>query len=159
MIKIINPPNTAIGTQSDASVVRTKRKTADESVTSSTTLQSDDHLVIPLDAGKNYTFFGFLTVSGSSACGSKYDFDVPSGASGFFTAMMNRHEGDNIAALNVAIGTGTGTTGYDNGLMILSGYVENPTNAGNLTLRWAQYTSNGTAITLKKNSTLTVVQL
>jgi hypothetical protein len=142
-----------------AAPVLVKRKTADETVTSSTTLQDDDHLVVAIEAGCNYIFSCFLSISANSTYGSKYDFSVPSGASGFFTASSIRHNQSPWVTRQNAIGTGTGTTFFETGLMVLTGWVENPTNAGNFTLRWAQSTSSGTALTIQKTSFMTLTRI
>src|SRR5574341_1924364 len=56
------------------------RKTADESVTSSTTLQDDDHLVIAVEANTNYFIEAFLIYDGDAAGDFKFTFSVPAGA-------------------------------------------------------------------------------
>lgn len=121
-------------------------KTADESMTSDTTLQNDDHLVVTLEASTTYVFELVLFVSegGGSV---KAAFVVPSGSSliwdsdsavtGFVTASGSSERittttGDSTARLGGRVTTG-GTP-------------------GDLQLQWAQNGSTPATSTLKAGS-------
>ncbi|GAA2915142.1 hypothetical protein GCM10010478_12780 [Streptomyces erythrogriseus] len=55
------------------------RKTADESVVSTTTLQNDNHLLLPVAVNATYTLFLMCIFSGATTGDIKFDWTVPSG--------------------------------------------------------------------------------
>lgn len=136
------------------------RKTGDESVTSSTTLQDDDHLVFPIGANEIWHVRYALLYSASTAGDCKINVTVPSGgayrlgilgldasASGatgaFGTTTMTEVSGSNIR----------GGSGFS-ALAIFEGVIVNGATPGAVTLQFAQGTSDGTATTLLANSSL-----
>jgi predicted extracellular nuclease len=137
-------------------------KTADESVTSSTTVQDDDHLTFPIGASETWYAEWNLSVSGGSTGDLKVTVTMPSGATsellvtavatGGTTAINSVGVITSSASAEIGCGLQAGT-GNRNAVTI-EGVIFNDTTAGNVTLRWAQNTSDGTATTVRKGSTL-----
>lgn len=133
------------------------RKTADESVTSSTTLQNDDALALAVGANEVWEVEASIRYSGASATPDlKMDFTSPAGASGVLAAFGSVSTGDVhqapqewsiTGAFTQTFGTGGGVrTVLAKGVLITAG------TAGNLQCRWAQNTSSADATTVKANS-------
>lgn len=142
-------------TGSSAGVVA-KVKTADESVTSSTTLQDDDHLSFSIGASETWAF---LIVSGETggAGGFKWAFTLPSGASGTGTYWaVSDNNSANVSDITTG---GTDTSVPSAGTLIINGYVLNSTTPGTVQFRWAQNSSNATAMILKKGTILIAVKV
>lgn len=140
-------------------------KTADESVTSSTTLQADDLLFLPVAANARYIMDGWIRYTGAltPAGDLKMQFTVPSGA-----AMSWTNFGVNPSALldyNVVVEVaGTGSPRAVGGQateMSCSprGYVTTGSTSGNMQLMWAQNASNGTPTTIKTGSFLRLIRV
>lgn len=139
------------------------RKTADESVTSSTTLQNDDTLVLQGVADAVYEIEGALFYVGNTTGDIKVAFTFPSGNlywfgkggseadGGFGGVGASRHS----ASYNDASGTSTAFTGSTTNLaLLLKGVWVVGVSGGALQLQWAQNTSNATATTVKAGSFL-----
>jgi hypothetical protein len=133
------------------------RKTSDESVSSSTTLQNDDVLKIALAASDAVEFSAVMFVSSTSATPDfKMTFTVPSGASVRWFAEWF----DGVLYQSSSIVTASGTTANfavaanTLGMVKLTGIVVNGSTAGDLQLQWAQNTSNGTSVTVQQRSFL-----
>lgn len=132
-----------------------KRKTADESVTSSTTLQDDDHLTFAIAANEEWVADFNLYVGASlTTTGIKVAVSVPAGA----TLEMDVDVSATAGAVRYARGSSVGFTttlfsaGNNDAIVRLSVWVLNGVNAGSVTLQFAQETSVGTAVTLRKGS-------
>lgn len=133
-----------------------KRKTADESVTSSTTLQNDDHLTFSIAANEEWVVDVMLDIGDAlSTTGVKLAITAPSGATADMNLMMMPGTSD------IAGHTTTPATGFDSGaashsstfaIAHVSYWVLNGANAGSITLQFAQSTSSGSAVTLRKGS-------
>lgn len=134
-------------------------KTADEGVTSSTTLQNDDELVLILPAGMTYSLGGLLVITGAAAAGGMaVTFTWPSTASVWWTcgnglAVAGGATSDNavrsISGSSVPLGTsGTGTPVPGR----VTGKVFTGTAICTLQLQFAQSASNATATTMKVGS-------
>lgn len=143
-------------------------KSVDESVTSSTTLQDDDELVITGVASAVYTGRLHLVYSGDTTGDMKFRFTFPSSD---FTWSQQR--------MPAAATSGSGTT-IDWGAEVLAATTNTATitagaaaaqwpvwadftwfvgaTGGDLRLQWAQSTSSVTALTIKKGSSLWVVR-
>lgn len=128
-------------------------KTAIESVASSTTLQNDDELFLPLAANAKYKFNSWIESDGSTAADIKMAFTVPAGAvinwtswgapSGVGTPWTT-HSHAVISASGTSFsyavaGAGTPLVCRPAGFLTTSG------TSGNLQLQWAQVISNATA--------------
>jgi hypothetical protein len=144
-------------------------KTADETVTSSATLQNDDHLVLPVVANAVYTFaLDLYTSEGTDFVGDfKMSFTCPAGAtfdmhgSGAHTTDLTTGTSSNgewigklataSAAATLAFGVGTGLTAVRvYGRLVMS------STAGNFQLQWAQNASDASGTTLKAGSYMTM---
>jgi len=139
------------------------RKTADESVTSSTTVQNDDHLFLAVAANIVYVLDAWLvTFCSVDTTDFKMGFTLPSGATLSFSAngLKFNTTGDvhgliqQQALINQSSPTATqvaGTVG-DNTVVNVRGLLTVGSTAGNLQLQWAQFASVATAVTLKAGS-------
>lgn len=135
-------------------------KLADESVTSSITLQADDHLFVPVEANSVYFVESFIPFGGAAtgAGGIRSDWTAPAGSTFDWAAYgTNGH----------ASGT---TVDYDVVMQIITGLRSQATNAGTnmsmqpkgtlvtagtsgiFTFRWAQASSNATPTIVKKGA-------
>jgi hypothetical protein len=138
---------------------RTVYKTDDESVTSSTAVQDDDHLTLTVAADAVYALDTFLDVEGDVDGDFKLTFTGPSGATGSWTPDgISNGNANNIGQIKrgrVALGTddSVGVTG-DGTIVTPRGQITTSSTAGSLTLRWAQNGSDETATTLKAGSWL-----
>jgi hypothetical protein len=133
-----------------------KRKTADESVTSSTTLQDDDHLTLPIGANEEWTVAYDLDAGTALHFGGiKIAATVPSGATMNLTgsAVCDANTCFSGRTATSGIAAITMTPGIDNNATIrMTLWVLNGATPGNVTLQWAQNTSNATATTVRKGS-------
>lgn len=144
--------------------VQWARKTADESVTSSTTLQNDDTLLLPVRASSVFRFTALVAYTGNTTGDIKFAFTFPSGAAcywagkgpstaddGYGTVGASKH----AASFAESSGTSTSFAGSTSTLAVLiEGILITGSTPGTLTLQWAQNTSNGTATTVKAGSFL-----
>lgn len=139
-------------------------KTADESVTSSSTLQDDNHLLLSVAANTDY--YGLLVVLATSAANAAGDihtgFTFPAGATlhwgahGPTTALASGSVGDveYLARLSATSGTTEISYGLSTSILTIVHYLHLLTagTAGTLRLQWAQQASNGSATTVKAGS-------
>jgi hypothetical protein len=160
---VLQKTGTNIATNANIKTEIRKYKLARETVTSSATLQDDDHFVFAVEANKTYLINGFMPVSAAALAGFKWAFSVPSGASG----RVNVNTGSANVALNAAdvdvtLGagatnaispTGTGAKAY------FFGYVTISSTAGNVVFRWAQNASNATGTFLERGSIMTLSEV
>lgn len=119
-----------------------KSKASGESVTSSATLQDDNDFVFTgLKANTKYTLTGHLQITCHTSGGFKWLFAMPAGASGrgFFSQTIFT---PNDTDLTVGFGS---TFGASNLNIIMSATISTGANAGDLTFRWSQNASHGTA--------------
>ena len=142
-------------------------KPANESVTSSTTVQNDNDLTVVLAASATYEVEAFLIVTGPTAADIKTQWTVPSGATGSRlcvgptpTAAGFTGQGQTEARMS-AHGWGTTVTySIETAATVIC--ERGPlvtTTAGTLTLQWAQVTSNATATVVGTNSYLKVTRI
>jgi hypothetical protein len=134
-----------------------KRKTADESVTSSTTLQDDDHLTFPIGANEEWVAdFDIGLGDTLGVTGVQLSVTTPSGsimeADATFVTSGNAQAigGHIISSGNLLIGftPNSGALGHiSGGLWVLNG-----ATPGNVTITWAQNALSGTALIFKKGS-------
>ncbi len=134
------------------------RKTADENVTNSTTLQNDDHLFVAMAANDVWEFEAVVYfTSTSNTPDFKATFTVPTGATIRWYAEFRETDGG--TATGALINASATTTAYDmtgnqSAVMRARGVVINGANAGNLQMQWAQNASSGTAMTVQSGSFL-----
>lgn len=121
------------------------RKTSDETVNNSTTLQDDNHLLTALAANEIIVFQCFIIQISDATADFKLAFTVPSGAViQWSLANAAVTTTNTFAAPEVITSSGTsqaiqGRTS-DNGQLV-SGMVRNSSTSGNLQLQWAQNTA------------------
>lgn len=139
------------------------RKTANESVTSSTAFQDDDHLTLTVEANVIYEMIAFIIYDGATAGDLKTTWSAPAGATldwtptGLLTSatvasgslkMSHSTLPDNESVGTIGTGVGNRTVMRPTGLLVVGG------TAGSFTFRWAQLTSDVTATTVLANSYL-----
>jgi hypothetical protein len=140
-------------------------KTADETINSSTTLQNDDHLVLPVVAGAVYRFeLDLYMIEATDFVGDfKMSFTCPSGATfdmhgaGAHITDLSAGTSSNgewigklataSASASLSFGVGTSLTGVRVfGRLVMS------STAGNFQMQWAQNASDASGTTLKAGS-------
>lgn len=136
------------------------RKSADEQVTSNTTVQDDDHLVIALEANSVYAIDSFLMFDSDATADIKFTFAGPSGSTIAFTSDgISAGNSNNIGSIKMDVNTagveavlggfiGTKTCIRPAGVIVTAG------TAGNIVFRWAQNATSGTPTTIYANSWL-----
>jgi hypothetical protein len=132
-------------------------KTADESVTSSTTFQPDDHLTFAVAANEIWVTTWRFMASGDTAGDIQVRWTFPSGGT-IRVGGIYVNAGGTI--LGAQIDTGTSPTAAVDFSTPAAGArtselqvtYTNGGTAGNLALEWAQATSSGTATVLKQYS-------
>ncbi len=138
-------------------------KTADEAVTSSTTMQNDDHLVLAVAASTVYLLEAFLVYDASTASDLEVQWSTPAGTTGSWhpgnvgaaaasssSPIISLYRNIGQSSTLGGIGTGAGNILVSN----VRGLVAVSTTAGNFRLQWAQTTSGATASTIYANSWL-----
>lgn len=144
-------------------------KTADESVTSSTTLQNDDHLFYTIGAAGTYLIDAWLIgTSAANAAGDiQVGFSFPTGTLAFSgigpdpalaSGTLGQTNWAGIASATSgtsAFGWGLSTSAL--GLVIRGSFIA--TGTGTLRLMWAQLSSSASASTLKAGSYMRVQQV
>jgi hypothetical protein len=129
-------------------------KPSDETITNSSTLQNDDHLVVSAAANLTYAFRGLIMFTATTVADFKMDLSTPSGATWRLTAQtFNRgaaqgsQGSDARTALQgetLAI-PGQGTAFSATGQWVdLQGVVTIGGTAGNVQVRWAQFNAEAT---------------
>lgn len=141
-------------------------KTSTESVASSTTLQNDDQLFLPMAANAKYAYEGFIIYDGLAAAGLKVACTVPSGATINFAAFGPQSGGPGINSYNAnVVTTSGGALGLEcNGVGTLigaqpKGYVATAGTSGNLQFQFAQVVSNATAVRVLLGSWLRMTRI
>lgn len=130
-------------------------KGADESVTSSTTLQNDDALFLPLEANASYIWLLVPFYLANSGTGDmKAGPVVPSGATVDWTVI---HMGSSDTfLLDTGSSSGAVNLFHGNGATLrsalLAGTAVTSSTSGNLQFQWAQNGVSGTATTVKAGS-------
>jgi hypothetical protein len=127
-------------------------KAADETVTTSTTLQDDDDFSIQVEANSKYLLRLLLKVNVGTAAGLKYQFTVPSGAT--YDGLHVSHNGSTPEVVSC---TEAGTALYSGSsgatTLLIEVLLETGGSAGAVTLQWAESASSGT-ITIYGGSAL-----
>ena len=137
------------------------RKTADEIVNNSTTLQNDDALLAALAANEVVAFQCAIHLTSGVTPDIKVAFTVPSGATLRWGMVGNADPSINQTSVGAS---GTGILAQTAGValpghILLSGTVVNGANAGNLQLQWAQNTADASDTTVLANSWLLVIRV
>lgn len=139
------------------------RKTVDETVTSSTTLQADDELFFHVPANETWEFEFRAIVTAATAgdfrCGLKFPTsptEISYDIEGVAAAGADDGGGSVSGSLSLFHGTADAGVGVIRGgdavdcVVTLRGFIRNGANAGLVVLWWAQGTSSGspTAVTV-----------
>ncbi len=134
-----------------------KVKAADESLSSSTSLQDDDDLQFPVNNGEQWFVDVLLDLTGSTG-GIKCAFSIPTGSTMALNMCSNLNSGNtsHVHEWLRTSGTATSAITITNGVTSVNirGVISVGANAGNIKLQWAQSTSSGTATVVKKLSML-----
>lgn len=145
-------------------------KTADETVTSNTTLQNDDELAVALATATTYRLESRLYVFGAAAGDIKVALAFPAnttvqafGGHSIVTGAVTVATSADVEARAVVTQTASPTTALSfgvpdtNGIVVtLSATVVTTSTAGTLNLQWAQNSSSGTGTIVKIGSWLRV---
>ncbi|WP_097982266.1 hypothetical protein [Streptomyces sp. f150] len=143
-------------------VTRTVDKPLDEQVLSSTVLQDDDHLTIPVSVGGRYSIDAMLAVDGDPAADLLLTIAAPPGSTGYWTP----------GAVTLGVSDGTGSirlTRYAPGASIgvgitAAGLIVAPLGTitaganGVIAVQWAQNVSSATPTILRAGSWLRVTR-
>lgn len=140
-----------------SSATITKVKTADETVTSSTALQDDNDLFFPIAADESWVFRFTLQAQSGTTPDFRFGVSAPTGA----TCKVGVIDPEG-AVSNANVGCGAQITAIPgnatNDVYEVVGSVDNGSNAGNVTLRWAQNVSSTQQTIVRAGSTLFAVQ-
>jgi hypothetical protein len=137
------------------------RKTANETVNDSSTLQDDDSLLYALAANEVVIFTASIAYNSNTTADIKFAFTVPASATlewGYSTAHMIA-AGTALEALSItSSGSAAALTGRgaQDQHILITGTVANGANAGNLRLQWAQDTANASDTIVRAHSWLRV---
>jgi hypothetical protein len=133
-------------------------KAADQSLTSSTTLTSDNDLLIALAANSAYRFECWLTFAANVGADIKWTWTVPAGAALSYQAQHN--EGGSTGYTNsqnvyadTDVPMAAGGTAQVTGVL-MTGHLTTSTSTGNIRLKWAQNSSNAAATHVRVGSYL-----
>lgn len=134
-------------------------KPSNESVTSSTTLQNDDHLALPMSANTIYFIQGMFIISGAEAADMAFRWSVPSGAvfnwvsdtlgssaTASATGQVSRTSQGNTNQPAFGLIAGNITVVPFKGLIVVG------STGGVLRATWAQNVSSGTATIMREGS-------
>ena len=144
-------------------VISSAYKTADESVSSSITVQDDNHLSLSLAASTTYQFrFVLFTNNVGAAEGFRCTLGGTVGVTSLKAQISIYDDTANtlaafarITALGSEIGSGLAA---GNNMSFIDGSIETST-AGTFLLRWAQNVSGANNTTVERNSNLVVTRL
>lgn len=135
------------------------RKTADESVTSSTTFQADDVLLVNIPANEIWLLEWKLLIVAGTTGDFKAQWTFP--ASGEFSSSVVSNVSGTITLTRLATSTSPagqitheGAAGSIGLMLEIPVLYKNAGTGGNVALEWAQNNSDATATTVKANSTL-----
>ena len=134
----------------------TKVVTANQSVTSSTTLVDVSDLTIRLGKYERVNFKYNIFYTTAAAGDFKYLIDTPASLTSYHAAQNGcDHAGAALASIITAEGSAIAiqASGTD-GCLQLTGTIENGATAGDLKFSFAQNTSDGTAATVREGSSV-----
>ena len=134
-------------------------KAADESLTTDTTLQNDDELVLAVLASRTYLVRLSVAVTTTTAGDFKHAFALPSGAT--IQMVGDQHFSGSESANEAGWDGSSKAVASTNGALIalnLVGLLTVDTTAGNLQYQWAQNGSSGTT-TVEAGSSLEIVEM
>ena len=133
------------------------RKSSDETVNNSSTLQDDDTFVIPVLANREYEVEGLFRYSSGATPDFKFQFTVPSGATIDGVAEVPDSSATTTGALlaeAIPVTTAAGLGDAVPCAVWVRFTIIVSSTAGNVTLQWAQNTSNPSDTKVLANSYL-----
>ena len=132
-------------------------KEADESVSSTTTLQDDDELSIAVAANEVWQGEAVVFINSAATPDFKFTIAGPTGAVGYFgTETAHAFSTTSELVAGGALGAAaTITSSFWPIIVIIRWGVHNGANAGNIRLQWAQNTSDAAATTVLAGSSIT----
>lgn len=150
--------NVAIG---DALDIQVAYKSANESVTSSGTLQNDDNLLFAIGANQVWQWEALILFSADDAADIFMAFTWPAGATAKWMGLglvptATPPVGD--AKATYASGSGSALT-FAEEAIVVKGLIINGANAGNVQFQWAQNISSATPTTVLSCSYLKAVRV
>jgi hypothetical protein len=137
-----------------------KKKTVNETVTSSSTLQNDNDLFIPINANDSMKIQGYFDMKENTANKTgKVAFTIPSGATMNIVVTTDNNaavQQDFLKSSGTATAAidGTPTTGVNEQGILIYGTIVTGSTAGNIQLQWAQGTSGTDQLTFAAGSYL-----
>lgn len=142
----------------------TVKKTADESVTSDTTLSDDTHLTFAVAANKKYTFKFNIFYYTEYDPGFKYKLAGPTSPTIIEVFASGNSPGTTTKYVEApSVSFGTTYTGNNvnagNGFIEIIGILHNAGNAGSVTLQWAQEVSVAQPLTVRAGSYIEYIQI
>lgn len=124
-------------------------KTADETVSSSTTPQNDDHLVHSIAVNEEWSYELTLIHTSTTGQATRNLFVLPSGAEGYGLLV---HGPDNVDIQNdITVSKNTFPTS-SKAIVKYYVYVKNGANAGSVQFQWAQGSASGSNTIYKGSS-------
>jgi len=136
--------------------VRTVVKTSDQEIISDITVADDDELFISLLANKRYLLKFDIIYEGDALGDIRFAFSVPAGSTG---------QHGSVAANGQITFNLTSVDGYNAGgatveeHAYITVWITTSATAGNITLQWAQITSNAVATKVLEKSVLLVREI
>ena len=127
-----------------ASVLHKKiRKTSDETVNNSNTLQDDDELLLAVGANEVWTIEAILRLSCKTASNFKYAFTIPVAGSflGYDCAIISDDGKDYWGPVDLETPRNVTTATMVDDWLYIKGMYVGGANAGNIQLQWAQLTA------------------
>jgi len=148
------------GTPATSTSHQVLRKTLDESVTSSTTLQNDDDFTFSIGANEVWVVQLYLFTTGVDTGGLKHDWLFSAGGSyAFGNITWIQHNAGGAISSSSGKETSVGVVQDASSSTVVKGAIvtallKNGSSAGTVTWRWAQHVSNGTATTIQADSAM-----
>lgn len=140
------------------------RKSTNESVTSNTTLQNDDELLVAVSSNEEWVIVGHIYPSCTDGTVDiKVGWSAPSGASGRHsvaglalpaTSNTNDLRTQSFGTLTTGLSAGVPPSGTAESPVFVSVSVVVGSTPGNINFQWAQDNSSGTAMTVLAGSFL-----
>jgi hypothetical protein len=139
-------------TASASPTIVTRYKTANETLANSAALQDDDDLTFSIGANEVWAIDLLLNFSANSVPDIQVAFNGPAGLDDLD---VQWHTNDGMTGSLHAYETSfTYNNGNTDATAIIRGFVKNGATPGTFALRWAQNTSNATAIIMRAGSHL-----
>lgn len=125
-------------------------KTDDESITSSSTLQNDEHLTFPVEANNNYLVHMFIKFLSPAAADIKFFLSTPSGTT--YDALIAVLGATNIRNVDESAAFELEAADATDRVFTLTGVIKVGSVSGVVNLQWAQATINAGITTVYNGS-------